>query len=84
MIDAVNPRMSELEAAKEILSELEVVGHIEKFGLVVVRVRGQYIMIITPIMATKPPIKSNLSGTILSICQPHRIDSTMKIPPYAA
>lgn len=45
---------------------------------------GQYIMMVTPISATSPPNRSNLSGITLSICQPQRIDRTMKMPPYAA
>ena len=38
----------------------------------------------TPISAISAPTMSNLSGGILSICQPHNIAITMKIPPYAA
>lgn len=41
----------------------------------------QYIITHTPISAIKPPVKSNLSGTTLSIFQPQKIDSAIKIPP---
>lgn len=42
---------------------------------------GQYIIITTPTRAIKPPIRSNLSGAILSIFHPQRIERTMNIPP---
>ena len=38
-------------------------------------------MIKTPIKAINPPIKSNLSGIILSTFYPHKIDKTINIPP---
>lgn len=34
--------------------------------------------------AIVPPIMSNLSGRTLSTFQPHRIERTINIPPYAA
>ncbi len=45
---------------------------------------GQYIIMNTPMRATDAPIISNLSGIILSICQPHNNAIKMNIPPYAA
>jgi hypothetical protein len=38
-------------------------------------------MIMTPISAIHPPIKSNLSGSILSTFHPHNIERTINIPP---
>jgi len=38
-------------------------------------------MILTPTKATNPPMMSNLSGAILSIFQPHKIERTINIPP---
>ena len=41
-------------------------------------------MMQTPISAISDPMMSKLSGGILSICQPHSMAMTMKIPPHAA
>lgn len=45
---------------------------------------GQYMMTQTPARAITPPMRSYLSGVILSTCYPHRMESAMKTPPYAA
>ena len=42
---------------------------------------GAYIIMITPINAMPPPIRSNLSGDILSTFQPHNIERAINIPP---
>ena len=39
--------------------------------------RGQYMMILTPAKATKPPMMSNLSGALLSLFHSHQIESTI-------
>ena len=56
------------------------------FDLIVDSVQdlGQYMIMQTPVRAMKAPIKSNLSGGILSIFQPQSMANKMKIPPYAA
>ncbi|MCY6491566.1 hypothetical protein [Leptolyngbya sp. GGD] len=38
----------------------------------------------TPRSASQPPSQSYRSGATRSTNQPHKIDETMKIPPYAA
>jgi hypothetical protein len=52
--------------------------------LLLLQFLGQYMMTITPKRQIIPPIRSYLSGIILPIFQPQRMERTTNTPPYAA
>ncbi len=45
--------------------------------------RGQYMTTSTPSMAMPAPMMSKRSGTVLSTCQPHRIDGYHRGPRHS-